>query len=72
MFELDLETIFAAVEPVPVYEDVITFPPVREDIAVVVAEDVPAAALVEAARDAAGAGAARGARLRRLPRRAGR
>ena len=39
----------------PVYEDVITFPPVREDIAVVVAEDVPAGALVEAAREAAGA-----------------
>ena len=55
VFELDLETIFAAVKPVPVYQDVITFPPVREDIAVVVAEDVPAAALVDAARDAAGA-----------------
>jgi phenylalanyl-tRNA synthetase beta chain len=54
VFELDLETFFAAVKPVPVYEDVITFPPVREDIAVVVAEDVPAAALVEAAREAAG------------------
>jgi phenylalanyl-tRNA synthetase beta chain len=55
VFELDLETIFAAVKPVPVYEDVITYPPIREDIAVVVAEDVPAAALVEAAREAAGA-----------------
>jgi phenylalanyl-tRNA synthetase beta chain len=54
VFELDLETILAAVKPVPVYEDVITFPPVREDIAVVVAEDVPAAALVDAAREAAG------------------
>ncbi len=39
----------------PTYEDVITFPPIREDIAVVVAEDVPAGSLVEAAREAAGA-----------------
>jgi phenylalanyl-tRNA synthetase beta chain len=35
--------------------DVITFPPIREDIAVVVAEDVPSGSLVEAAREAAGA-----------------
>src|SRR5207248_2243341 len=55
VFELDLATLFAAVRPVPLYEDVITFPPVREDIAVVVAEDVPAAALVDAAQEAAGA-----------------
>ncbi len=55
VFELDLATLFAAVEPVPLYRDVITYPPVREDIAVIVAEDVPAGALVEAAREAAGA-----------------
>ena len=42
MFELDLATLFAGVEPVPTYEDVITFPPVRQDLAFVVAEDVPA------------------------------
>lgn len=54
VFELDLATLFAAVEPVPLYEDVITFPPVREDIAVVVAEEVPAGDLVQAAREAAG------------------
>jgi phenylalanyl-tRNA synthetase beta chain len=54
VFELDLGTLFAAVEPVPTYEDVITFPPVRQDIAVVVAQDVPAGALVDAAREAAG------------------
>ena len=35
--------------------DVITFPPVLEDLAFVVAEDVPAGALVDAAREAAGA-----------------
>ena len=55
VFELDLGTLLASVRPVPTYEDVITFPPVREDIAVVVAEDVPAGSLVEAAHEAAGA-----------------
>lgn len=55
VFELDLATLLAAVEPVPVYDDVITFPPVREDIAVVIAEDVPAGSLVETAHEAAGA-----------------
>ncbi|HKP19016.1 MAG TPA: phenylalanine--tRNA ligase subunit beta [Gaiellaceae bacterium] len=54
VFELDLPTVFAAVRPVPLYEDVITYPPVRQDLAVVVAEDVPAGALVDAAREAAG------------------
>ena len=42
----------------------------RQDLAVVVAEDVEAGALVDAALEAAGAGAAGGARLRRLSRRA--
>jgi phenylalanyl-tRNA synthetase beta chain len=55
VFELDLGTLLAAVRPVPTYEDVITFPPVREDIAVVVAEEVPAGSLVDAAHEAAGA-----------------
>jgi phenylalanyl-tRNA synthetase beta chain len=54
VFELDLGTLLAAVRPVPTYEDVITFPPVREDIAVVVAEEVPAGSLVDAAHEAAG------------------
>jgi phenylalanyl-tRNA synthetase beta chain len=53
-FELDLETLF---EPVPdrvVYEDVITYPAVQQDIAVAVEEDVEVGALVDAARAAAG------------------
>jgi phenylalanyl-tRNA synthetase beta chain len=53
-FELDLETLF---EPVPdrvVYEDVITYPAVEQDIAVAVDEEVEVGALVEAAREAAG------------------
>ena len=55
-------------EPVT-YEDVISYPAVRQDLAFVVAEDVAAGDLVAAAREAAGPGAARDARLRRLPRR---
>jgi phenylalanyl-tRNA synthetase beta chain len=54
-FELDLATLFARVTDAVSYEDVITYPPVRQDLAVSVAEDVPAAALVDAAREAAGA-----------------
>jgi phenylalanyl-tRNA synthetase beta chain len=53
-FELDLEDLFArSGEPVT-YEDVITYPAVRQDIAVAVAEDVPAGEIVAAAREAAG------------------
>jgi phenylalanyl-tRNA synthetase beta chain len=55
VFELDLATLFASVLPVPVYEDVITFPPVRQDLAVVVAEEVPAGSLVDTARESGGA-----------------
>ena len=54
-FELDLATLFAAVPDRIVYEDVISFPSVREDIAVIVAEEVPAGDLVQATRDAGGA-----------------
>ena len=38
-----------------VYEDVITFPPVKEDLALAVDEAVPAGELIAAAREAAGA-----------------
>ena len=54
MFELDLETLFAGVQPVPLYTDVITYPPVRQDLALTVAEEVAAGDLVAAAREAAG------------------
>jgi phenylalanyl-tRNA synthetase beta chain len=53
-FELDLEALFAAVPERAVYDDVITFPAVHQDLAFVVAEDVPAGDLVAAAREAAG------------------
>jgi phenylalanyl-tRNA synthetase beta chain len=54
IFELDLAALFAAVPDVVHYEDVITYPPVRQDLAFVVGEDVAAGALIAAAREAAG------------------
>ena len=54
VFELDLAEVFARVPERIIYEDVITFPEVKQDVAFAVAEDVPAAALVAAAREAAG------------------
>jgi phenylalanyl-tRNA synthetase beta chain len=54
-FELDLEPLFAASREPVAYEDVITFPLVRQDIAVTVPEDVEAGSLVAAAREAGGA-----------------
>ena len=53
-FELDLGTLFEAVSERVVYEDVMTFPAVLQDLAVVVGEEVEAGALVDAAREAAG------------------
>jgi phenylalanyl-tRNA synthetase beta chain len=53
-FELDLGELFAAsLEPVT-YEDVITFPPVRQDLAFTVDDAVSAGDLVDVAREAAG------------------
>jgi phenylalanyl-tRNA synthetase beta chain len=53
-FELDLEALFEHVPDRVVYEDVITYPAVQQDIAVAVDEDVEVGALVDAAREAAG------------------
>jgi phenylalanyl-tRNA synthetase beta chain len=53
-FELDLETLFAAVPERVVYEDVLTYPATLQDIAVAVGEDVEVGALVDAAGEAAG------------------
>lgn len=53
-FELDLDELFAQVPERILYRDVITFPAVKEDLAFVVAEAVPAGALIAAAREAAG------------------
>jgi phenylalanyl-tRNA synthetase beta chain len=54
-FELDLETLFAAAPERVVYEDVITYPATLQDIALTVDEDVEVGALVDAAREVAGA-----------------
>jgi phenylalanyl-tRNA synthetase beta chain len=54
-FELDLEDIAAAMPERVLYEDVITFPSVLQDLAFIVDEDVPAAALASAIREAGGA-----------------
>jgi phenylalanyl-tRNA synthetase beta chain len=54
VFELDLPALFARVSERLVYEDVITYPAVRQDLAFVVEEDVLAGALVDTAREAAG------------------
>ena len=53
-FELDLDSLFERVPEVPLYEDVITYPAVKQDLAFAVDEEVAAAALVSAAREAAG------------------
>jgi len=53
-FELDLEELLEALPERIVYEDVITFPALRQDLAFVVDEDTSAGDLVVAAREAAG------------------
>jgi phenylalanyl-tRNA synthetase beta chain len=54
IFEVDLVTLFEQVPERLVYEDVITFPALRQDLAFVVEEAVAAGDLVAAAREAAG------------------
>src|SRR5205085_7778477 len=51
---LDLEELFAKMPERIEYEDVVTHPAVKQDVALVVPEDVPAGALVAAAREAVG------------------
>jgi len=54
VFELDLAELFAGIPERIEYVDVVTHPAVKQDVALVVAEDVPAGALVAAAREAVG------------------
>jgi phenylalanyl-tRNA synthetase beta chain len=54
VFELDVARLMAPLPERILYDDVITYPAVRQDIAVAVAEDVEAGALVAAAREAGG------------------
>ncbi len=53
-FEVDLDAVIAHAAPVAQYEDLTSFPELREDIAVVVGADVPAATVLHAVRDAGG------------------
>jgi phenylalanyl-tRNA synthetase beta chain len=53
-FELDVDALVERVPELVVYEDVITYPPVRQDLAFSVPEEVTAAELVAAAQEAAG------------------
>jgi phenylalanyl-tRNA synthetase beta chain len=53
VFELDLDALLEAAREA-VYEDVISYPPAREDLAFAVPEEVSAGELVEAARAAVG------------------
>jgi phenylalanyl-tRNA synthetase beta chain len=53
-FELDLDALFERVPDLPLYEDVITFPALKQDLAFVVDEGVLAGDLVAVARVAAG------------------
>ena len=52
VFELDLVELIAPIPERILYDDVITFPPLRQDIAVVVTEEIEAAALIDAALEA--------------------
>jgi phenylalanyl-tRNA synthetase beta chain len=54
VFELDVEALMAPIPERVLYDDVITFPANRQDIAVAVGEDVEVGALVAAAHEVAG------------------
>jgi len=54
-FELDFGALAAAATTVPRYEDLTSFPAIRQDLAVVVASDVPSARVLEVIRGAGGA-----------------
>jgi phenylalanyl-tRNA synthetase beta chain len=53
-FEIDLDTLFARIPERVEYEDVITYPAVRQDLAFVVDESLAAGELAAAAREAGG------------------
>ena len=53
-FEIDLDAVIAHAALVAQYEDLTSFPELREDIAVIVAEDVPAATVLDTVRGAGG------------------
>ena len=52
MFELDLDELTAPIPERILYDDVITFPPLRQDIALVVPDELEAAELIDAVLEA--------------------
>ena len=55
IFELDVRRLMAPLPERILYEDVVTYPPSRQDIALAVAEHVEVGAIVEVAHEAGGA-----------------
>jgi phenylalanyl-tRNA synthetase beta chain len=53
-FELDVDALVARAGAIPAYEDLTSFPELREDIAIVVDAGVPAARVLDVVRDAGG------------------
>ena len=53
-FELDLDRLVAHADAVPTYRDLTSFPALRQDLAVAVPDDVPAAAVLAVIRRAGG------------------
>jgi phenylalanyl-tRNA synthetase beta chain len=53
-FELDIGAVIASAELVPAYQDLTSFPELREDVAVVVDQTVPAATVLDTVRRAGG------------------
>jgi phenylalanyl-tRNA synthetase beta chain len=53
-FEVDLDRLLKHADAVPAYRDLTSFPALRQDLAVAVPEDVPAAAVLGVVRRAAG------------------
>jgi phenylalanyl-tRNA synthetase beta chain len=53
-FEVDLDRVLPHAEAVPRYRDLTTFPELRQDLAVAVPDDVPAAAVVDVVRRSGG------------------
>jgi phenylalanyl-tRNA synthetase beta chain len=51
-FEVDLDAVIAAADALPHYRDLTSFPELRQDIAVVVGDDVPAASVIAIVRSA--------------------
>jgi phenylalanyl-tRNA synthetase beta chain len=54
VFEIDLDRLISVAPIETGYEDLIGYPPLRQDLAVVLPMDVPAASVLSAARNAAG------------------